>query len=379
MATTRFSALPPSPPRRLRVGYLLPGFSAHDDDWAIPVQQELVATLQGKADVRVIPLRYPHTNTPYTLDGVPVYPLGGAQGRGWGRLKLWARALRLLRRLHRETPFDVLHATWADETGLLAVWAGRLLGIPSVVSIVGGELVAFHDIEYGLQRSAFSRWVVRQALRATALLPASEYQRRLLPPYYQARAQTVPLGVNSIRFTSSEHPPRARHLLHVGSLVPVKDQAMLLRTVARLPDVTLDIIGQGVEKSRLQAFAKDLDIAERVRFLGAVPYPELPSHYHKAALHVITSRHEGEALVTLEAAACGVPTVGTAVGLLADDPALGTAVPVGDDAGLAAAIRQLLDNEPRRAALGEAARARVIAAYTLQHTVKALMQIYKDL
>ncbi len=142
----------------MKIGLLLPGFSSRSDDWAIPVQQNLVRELTSHDDVRVIALRYPHHRTPYSLEGASIYPLGAGQVRGVGRLRLWWQALRLIRKLHRQQPFDVLHAMWADETGLVAAWAGRQLGIPVVVSILGGELVGFREITYGLQRSRFSRW-----------------------------------------------------------------------------------------------------------------------------------------------------------------------------------------------------------------------------
>src|SRR5690606_30167599 len=114
--------------------------------------------------------------------GSAVHPLGaGSYVRGGRRLKLWWDALRLVERLHRQQPFDVLHAMWADETGLLAAWAGRLLGIPIIVSILGGELVGLRDIDYGLQRSRFSRWVVGQALHgANRVIVPSGYVQTLL-------------------------------------------------------------------------------------------------------------------------------------------------------------------------------------------------------
>src|SRR5687768_1697440 len=116
----------------MNIGILLPGFSAHADDWAIPVQQNLMAELARTDDVRILALRYPHHRNRYTFNGATVIPLGVGQVRGMKRLQLWVNAVRTLRRLHQERPFDVLHAMWADETGLIAAWAGRLLGVPVV-------------------------------------------------------------------------------------------------------------------------------------------------------------------------------------------------------------------------------------------------------
>jgi hypothetical protein len=109
----------------MNIGILTPGFSKDVDDWALPFLQNLADELSQHGDVRVIALRYPHTRQPYIVNRIQVYPLGyGANTRGLRRLQLWLNTLRLIQKLHAEKPFDVLHAIWSDETGLLATWAG---------------------------------------------------------------------------------------------------------------------------------------------------------------------------------------------------------------------------------------------------------------
>jgi glycosyltransferase involved in cell wall biosynthesis len=84
-------------------------------------------------------------------------------------------------------------------------------------------------------------------------------------------------------------------------------------------------------------------------------------------------------MVTLEAAACGTPTVSTAVGLLPDHPELGLTVPVGNDAALAEAIRELLDDPPRRAALGQSAYEFARTKFTIQQTAEQFRALYQEL
>jgi glycosyltransferase involved in cell wall biosynthesis len=368
----------------MNIGILLPGFSSDEQDWAIPVQSNLVRELARHDDVRVLALRYPHRRDCYQVFGATVYSLGVGQVRGMGRLALWWDALRTLRWLHRQKSFDVLHAMWADETGLIAAWAGRWLKIPVVVSVAGGELVGFDDIGYGLQRSAFSQRMVRQALTgADCVVVACSYVRRLLTAagfvIPDSRVRTIALGVDSSMFHPIGSAPASRRLVHVASLVGVKDQATLLGALARLDGVILDIVGEGPERERLSAMAAEFGIADRVNFIGAVPYPEVATYYQRAELNVLSSRHEGLGMVTLEAAACGIPTISTAVGLLPDYPELGMTVPVGDDEELADAIRDLLDDPPRRAALGQSAHEIVKAKFTVQHTAQQLRTLYQGL
>lgn len=368
----------------MNIGILLPGFSADEDDWAIPVQHTLVRELARVDDVRVLALRYPHRRDCYRVYGATVYSLGVGQVRGVGRLRLWYDALRTLRRLHREKPLEVLHAMWADETGLLAAWAGKWLNIPVVVSIAGGELVGFSDIDYGLQRGAFSRWTVGQALRgANIVIAACSYTGRLIAQtgyvVPDSRVRTIALGVDTTLFQPASTSSPSNHLVHAASLVGVKDQPTLLRALARLNGVTLDIVGEGKERPKLEALARQLGVASRVHFVGAVPHLDLPDYYRRAALNVLTSRHEGLGMVTLEAAACGIPTVSTAVGLLPDCAELGIAVPVGDDVALANAIRKLLEHPDQRAALAHSAYEMVQNRFTIQHTIEQFRTVYHEL
>ncbi|NDJ60684.1 MAG: glycosyltransferase family 4 protein [Chloroflexi bacterium] len=369
----------------MNIGVLLPGFSSHAQDWALPVQLNLARALAAQDQLRVIALRYPHRRDQYRIDSISVFALGAGQARGRQRLRLWLDAFRLIRRLHHETPFDVLHAMWADETGLIAAWAGRWLQIPVVVSILGGELVRLHDIGYGLQLSAFSRWIVGRALHgADRIIIPSDYVRQLINTagYRIPESKLIfgTLGVDAARFTPSSAPPDTQRLINVASLVPVKDQATLLRALALLePHIHLDIIGVGPEQPRLEILARDLGAADRVHFIGAVDHPELPAYYQRAAIKVLSSRHEILAMATLEAAACRLPVVSTAVGTLPNYPSLGVTAPVGDHAALAAAIRALLDDPGQRQALGQSARQTILDSFTIEGTAAHLRALYRAL
>lgn len=369
----------------MKIGILLPGFSSSERDPAIPAQHDLLRLLGEREQVRVLALRYPHHRRPYTVFATSVTPFGAGQTRGIGRLALWLRALQTLERLHCERPFDVLHAMWADETGLIAAWAGRRLKVPVVVSLLGGELARLDDIGYGLQRGRFSRWVVGQALAgATRIVAAGPYAARALAGagYHVPDDSLViaPLGVDAALFQPADKPPDPRRLLYVGSLIPVKDPTTLLHMLTRLPEsITLDIAGDGPEWTRLETLARRLNLHRRARFLGHVERRQMPALYQQAALHVMASRSEALPIAALEAAATGVHTVATAVGALPDYPAIATTVPVGDADVLAATVAALLDRPARRIALGKAAREAVEHQFTVERAVERLRALYRTL
>lgn len=369
----------------MNIGLLLPGFSAHAEDHALPVQDALVEILSRIDDVRVIPLRYPHHQQPYELFGAQVFPLGAGQTRGLGRLKLWRNALTHIERQHCARPFDVLHAMWADETGLIAAWAGRRLKIPVVVSVLGGELARLDAIHYGHQRGRFSRWIVREALTGASKIllageSAKEQLRRCGLGSVLDHCIVVPLGVDTTRFSQQEATRDPLKLLSVASLVPVKNHALLLNALAltQMP-ATLDLIGTGSEQTGLETLCDQLNLRERVRFLGAIPHIELPAHYRRAGLHVLASRSEALALAVLEAAACGTFNLCTAVGALPDYPTVTDTVPSENASALASRIDALLSES---AALRQ--RAAQAAVFTqdqlsISQTASRLRHVYEQL
>ena len=84
----------------MRIGLVVPGFSADDRDWCIPALRHLARALANADDVRVIALRYPYTRARYSVDGVQTVALGGQLSHGVSTLALWRDAIALLRAEH---------------------------------------------------------------------------------------------------------------------------------------------------------------------------------------------------------------------------------------------------------------------------------------
>jgi glycosyltransferase involved in cell wall biosynthesis len=346
----------------MRIGLVVPGFSADATDWCIPALRHLARTLARTDEVRVIATRYPYRAARYEVDNAEVIALGGATRRGPATVSLWRTALDAFRREHRRRPFDVLHAFWATESGLLTAVAGRVLRIPTLISLAGGELVALPEIAYGDQRLAWERFKVGVSLRLACAISAGsrqlvEHARRYVGHRVVHR---LPLGVDLDLFEpNGTDPPDVARLVHVGTLTGVKDQATLLRAFGHLrrerPTATLDIVGDGPMRADLERLASELAAPGAVRFRGAVDHAMLPPIYRSATAFVLSSRHEAQGMVVLEAAACAIPVVGTRVGVV---PELTSAVAaVTDDRGLAAATQVVLDDpDPHARAAFDRAR-----------------------
>jgi glycosyltransferase involved in cell wall biosynthesis len=370
----------------VNIGIVIPGFSANEQDWCIPVYLNLVRQLAKNHYVRVFPIRYPFTDAPYEVYGAHVFPFGG--GSHSARLKRWQilwQVERALERHHRSRPFDVLHAIWADETGHIVNRVGKQLGIPTVVSIAGGELVGFKTIQYGLQIGKVTRWLVHQAIKnAGHVVAPCLYSARMAQAYAEfhgimdlqegERLSIVPLGVDTDLFGPPANPQAQRPMefLHVASLSPIKRQDVLLNLIAKMPSSQVHIVGEGRLQGYLQRLAEDLHISERVTFHGAVPHDQLPHFYQRAQYLLMTSQHEAYCMAALEAFACGMGIIGTGVGLI---PELGMAAPFGDFDGF---LRNIVGRH--RTFTTEKLESQytlVSLAYSLAHMVKGLETIYE--
>lgn len=375
---------------RLRIGLVTPGFSASDDDWCIPALHDLVRALACHHEVYVLALRYPYHPGTYQACGATVEALAAAGCRGVARIPMLWRAVAALRREARGRRLQVLHGLWAHEPGLVVTAAGRALGVPTVVSILGGELAGLADIGYGGQLSTVNRWLTRWSLAQGSAVTVGSHslQRAAAPHVPSGRLHLLPLGVDAVRFApdaSGEEVVLAGRpaILHVASLSAVKDQATLLEAFALarrdLPDAHLHVIGEGEARTALGTLIGTLGLEAHVTFHGAIPHHHLPPYYRAADVCVLSSRFESQCMVVLEAAACGRQTIGTRVGVLAEVAGDEATVEPGDAQALAALMVSSLDRDvalPLRPAIP---RDRLVAAYGLDATVSRLCDLYRSL
>ncbi|KAA8921505.1 glycosyltransferase family 4 protein [Xanthomonas sacchari] len=345
----------------MKLALVVPGGVDRSGEYrVIPAFLSLIERLARVHELHVFVLHQEPLPAQWDLLGARIHNIGAARTR-------W-RAIAAIRAEHRRAPFDVVQSLFSGHCSLIAVAAARWLRRPSLVHIAGGELVALHAIGYGGRRKWQGRLrealVLRLASAVTAAsAPILDSLRAL-----GIAAERVPLGVDLRAWPP--RPPRPRgegpaRLLHVASLNPVKDQTTLLRALAALAragvDFRIDLVGVDTLDGAMQRLVATLGLSARVRFLGFKTQRDLRPLVEAADLLVLSSQHEAGPLVLLEAAVAGVPTVGTAVGHLQEwAPSAALAVPVGDWAGLADALRQVLSDDDLRLRLAWAAQCRAL-------------------
>lgn len=235
---------------------------------------------------------------------------------------------------------------------------------------------------------------------ADAVLANATAEAEQLVEFYDAdpdRIEIVPPGVDHALF-SPGNQAGARWalgtddrplLIFIGRIQPLKGVDVAVETLAKMErtDARLWIVGGasgqtgGAEVERIRAMIDDLGLVDRVRFVPAQPHHLLSTYYRAADVCLVPSRSESFGLVALEAAACGVPTVASAVGgllTLVDHGHTGYLVEGRDPADYAGWVDKILADPvlARRLSVSAAARART---YTWSTSASRLRRLYDDL
>jgi len=172
-------------------------------------------------------------------------------------------------------------------------------------------------------------------------------------------------------------------LLHVGTLYPVKDQLTLIRAMRLIVDggfdAELDIVGWDAWGGAVQREVARLELTPRIKFHGWRSQAELVSLYRNAHVFVMASIDDVAPVAVLEAAASGLPVVGTDVGFIADwAPDMAVKSPVGDPVALARAVQDVLSNQGHREELAARAQRWVLAHASLKAN-DAFVDLYREL
>ena len=369
----------------MRIVLVVPGgVDPPGSDHVIPFIHGLVSDLSSRHDVLVIAVGHGPEPGTWPLFGATVVnvPVGNHSKADV------ARVVRTVNRVSAQggRP-DVVHGLWANLPGLAASIAAHRHRRPSVVSVCGGEFAALADIAYGGGLSRGTLLMARASTRsASAVTVATTWMKNHVKDRGGRVDEVIPLGADTSIFEGSDTPSVPDRLVHVGNINRVKDQATLLHAFQLVlhscSQATLDIAGLDTLDGQMQALAVRLGIDQNVRLRGYLQPHQLASMLSDASLHVITSRHDAGPVAVLEAAACGIPTVGTSVGHVADfaqmaHPAA-VAVTGHQPQPLADGIVSLLSDEPRRRALARRAQEWAVAHDSV-HTSNSFEALYRRL
>jgi phosphatidyl-myo-inositol dimannoside synthase len=316
---------------------------------------------------------------------------------------LWSRRVAVLA---RSTDAEFIWCGNIKPAAYPAKWTMERTGTPFGILLHGGDLLI---LQHQVHQSAIRRKTAAALLSSAAVLVAnSEWTRdRCLTLLSELdidatpdRVRVVLLGADHEFFRPGldTREVRARYglgegrwLLSVARLSRHKGIDTALRALARLrsryPDLRYAVVGTGEEHEALAAEARELGVADRVRFLTDVPDRDLPALYNTAEVYLGVSRLmeqrvEGFGISLAEASACGVPVVaGRSGGIPAAvrDGETGLLVDAERPEAVAEALASLLDDAALRARLGAAGRRAVESHYNWDRVTRDLVRIGREL
>jgi glycogen(starch) synthase len=201
-------------------------------------------------------------------------------------------------------------------------------------------------------------------------------------PELAGRVSYIPSGLRPPEVLPTPLPARPL-LLCIGRLIRDKGFDVALRAFKRaaasLPGARLRIAGDGPERGALEQLVVELDLSDRVEFLGWVTPGMIPDLINQASAVLLPSRREGLSMAGIQAAQMARPLIASRVGGLPEVVAegeTGLLVPPDNVEALAAALRVILLEPERAAAMGQAARRRALSQFAFEGMVDAYDALY---
>lgn len=274
-----------------------------------------------------------------------------------------------------------LHVHFATPAATVALFVKEVFSIPFSMTVHGPD--EFYDVG--------THHLPEKIAAASFLCTIGSFCRsqlmKLSAPEHWSKMEVSPLGVDPQLFRPRHvhpiHQDQRFRILCLGRLVAAKGQAVLLDAIRLLAhqgrSVCATFAGDGPDRPRLEALAREYGVDRHVVFLGAVNPESVRELYATTDAFVLPSFAEGIPVVLMEAMAMEVPCITTVINGIPElitSGVSGLLVSPSDVAQLAAAIESLIDDAPLRQSLGKAGRRKITASYDLTRNVARLHDIF---
>ncbi|MFC2122474.1 glycosyltransferase family 4 protein [Bacteroidota bacterium] len=323
-----------------------------------------------------------------------IYPTGGF------KIIAWLRAYLIARRICRAGGVDIV-VTQDALLGVPGYLLKREFGCRLQVNALGLEI--FND--WWLKESLLHRvyksimcWTLRRAdlVRTDATRAKTALMERLrLSSERVAVIPIIPRPENIAGFTDAYgdgvrnellQGKYGRMVLFIGTLEKIKNIPNLLRAGKQVlsahPGTMFVLIGAGPERDRLEKLSRELGIADNVRFMGVVPYDDIPPYLAACDIFILPSWSEGFPRVLLEATFAAKPIVVTDINGAVDivtDGESGYIVPLNDSAKLAEKIEELLSNPEKAREMGRRGYENTLKYRDFDSNVNVLVNLWQGM
>ena len=292
------------------------------------------------------------------------------------QIAYFQEAVLLASRL-RKDGITHLHNHLGDSSGTVTLLAGVLAQVSYSITFHGPHI--FFDPTH---------WALREKVRhAYFIVCISQYCRSQMMLFSDAvdwgKLKIVHCGVDTRRSFPVAVRTRANKFLYTGRLSVEKGLSVLFESLKLLRDAGRDfeltLVGDGVDRNRLEALARELAIDRHLVFAGYRSQEEVVEYLRRSDIFILPSFAEGVPVSLMEAMVTGVPVVATTVGGVAElveSERTGLLVPPADSKALAQAIARYQDDHELRRRMAAHGRERVIAQFNIEIECQRLLDFF---
>ena len=301
--------------------------------------------------------------------------------REYNRLKVFWEVYPQLKGIVNKVQPDIVHAHYASSFGLYASITGFH---PFILSVWGSDITDFPN------RSLFNRFLIRHILsKADFICSSSEYLSEATKKYTSREPYLIYFGVDTKQFKPLAEFKKDQDKFIFGTVKALDkhyginyliEAASLINQ--QIPNWELWIGGEGTEKDHLKNLVKQLNIDDKVRFLGYIPHFKVPEVLDQLDVFIVPSLEESFGVAAAEASACQLPVIASAIGGLPEiivESETGYLVKPGSAVAIAEKLIHLYRNPNLRMEMGKAGRENVKAKFEWQINADKMINIYEKI
>ena len=273
--------------------FLTPGFAQNEQDTTtISAIQTYVKSLKKRLPelkITIITFQFPFITERYIWFGCTVIPLNGGNKKH-KKLITWKRSLQKLKQLNKENDIDIIHSFWLGECAFIGNYFSKKNNIKHICTLMG------QDVK---KNNLFLKWL---PLPTISLVCISEIQQQHFLKKYSRQVRMISWGINKTLFPNSM--TKTIDIIGVGSLIPLKNFELFIDVIFEVNKSTalkVLLIGEGVEKEKLQLKIKNLKLENNIILTGLLDYKDTLDKMSKAKVLLHTSNFESFGMIFPEA------------------------------------------------------------------------------
>lgn len=272
--------------------FLTPGFAQDEQDsTTIPAIQEYIIALkkaQPNLKITIISFQYPFSKKTYNWHDCSIIPLAG-KNKKYKKIPIWNKAFQVLKDINDTNPISILHSFWLGECAFIGNLFSKKYNTKHICTLMGQDV----------KKNLYLKLLPIQQMN---LVCVSDFQHQQITKKHNIQAKIISWGINPIHFSNSVE--KTIDIIGVGSLIPLKNYDLFIDIIFEIQKkqaLKVLLIGEGIEKDKLQKKIKKLQLEKIITLTGLLTYSETIKHISKSKILLHTSNYEGFGMIFAEA------------------------------------------------------------------------------